>query len=131
MSAIRGATLRIASTGLSTLAVLAFTSASYADSSVLAAGCSAPAAQNKAQIERCEMQLVPATKAQIEYVERGRAVPSPAPSAAAGRPRAVHGNAGGGDPKSWELALSALAGAAVTGAAVAGTHRVRLQRHPA
>ncbi|HZI97842.1 MAG TPA: hypothetical protein VFD41_10000 [Actinomycetales bacterium] len=74
----------------------------------------------KAQVEYLERQGAPhPPKAQIEHAERG-AEPANKPGSATSISDSSTGNA-----VAWQLALSAAAGAAVTGVVLVGTQRVR------
>ena len=89
---------------------------------------------SKAQIEYQE-RVAAATqhpsKAQIEYAERSRAAAeSPASATAASRSRTTSRApiSDGGDAAAWQLALSAVAGAAFTGSAVLASRQVSRHR---
>ncbi|MGZ4593377.1 MAG: hypothetical protein ACXV3C_05900 [Actinomycetes bacterium] len=125
MSFIRRVPLAVAGTSLMA-AGLVVTPVTHATASPGATPCSTPGNHNKAQIEHCELQDLTRTKAQIEHDE---ALRTPT-GASAGPPTAARGSTSpqdGSHAADWELALSALAGAVVTGGALAGTQRRRTQ----
>jgi hypothetical protein len=89
---------------------------------------------SKAQIEYQERVAAATqhpTKAQIEYAERSRAAAGAPASATAGSRSQTTSRvpiSDGGDAAAWQLALSAAAGAALTGGAVLASRQVSRHR---
>lgn len=97
---------------------------------VAAGAADEPPQVSKAQVEYSERKAQPSPhppKAQVEHDEPARSVPPPAE---VGRASSVTDDLQGtgdlqGDALVWQLALSAVGGAALTGVAVAGTRQLR------